>query len=435
MSIQFDPEFRVTAGTSAKYNPSTQVGVPGRPGADGIDGKNLEFIWNGTSLGVRVEGETEYQYVNLIGPAGVQGAQGLQGPKGDTGDTGPQGPKGDIGDTGPQGPKGDTGDTGPQGPKGDTGDAGPQGPKGDTGPQGPQGPKGDTGDTGPQGSAGKDFRVLGYYADPASLSAAVPAPQAGDAYGVGTAEPYDIYIWDGVNAAWVNNGPLQGAKGDTGPQGPQGPKGDTGDTGPQGPQGPKGETGDTGPQGLQGPKGDTGDTGPQGPQGEQGQKGDTGDTGPQGPKGDTGDTGPQGPAGPNEIGSSTATNIAGILKGDGAAVSAAQAGVDYAPAFSPWRFIAASTTLTEANFGEYIMLESAAAITITLPTSTTEMFGKSLELHNIGAGTATVTGALRLGTTAHSAASVQLENGDAVTLTSIGTGNGTWMVIGSFKEA
>lgn len=384
MSIQFDPEFRVTAGTSAKYNPSTQVGVPGRPGADGIDGKNLEFIWNGTSLGVRVEGETEYQYVNLIGPAGVQGTQGIQGPKGDTGETGPQGPKGDTGPQGLQGPKGDTGDTGPQGPKGNTG---------------------------PQGSAGKDFRVLGYYANLAALSAAVSDPQAGDAYGVGTAEPYDIYIWDGVNSAWVNNGPLQGAKGDTGPQGPQGPKGETGETGPQG------------------PKGDTGETGPQGP------KGDTGEIGPQGPKGDTGDTGPQGPAGPNEVGSSTATDIAGILKGDGAAVSAAQAGVDYAPAFSPWRFIAASTTLTEANFGEYIMLESAAAITITLPTSTTEMFGKSLELHNIGAGTATVTGALRLGTTAHSAASVQLENGDAVTLTSIGTGNGTWMVIGSFKEA
>ena len=419
MSIQFDPEFRVTAGTSAKYNPGTQVGVPGRPGADGIDGKNLEFIWNGTSLGVRVEGETEYQYVNLIGPAGVQGAQGLQGPKGDIGETGPQGPKGDIGDTGPQGPKGDIGDTGPQGPKGDTGDAGPQGPKGDTGPQGPQGPKGDTGDTGPQGSAGKDFRVLGYYADPASLSAAVPAPQAGDAYGVGTAEPYDIYIWDGVNAAWVNNGPLQGAKGDTGPQGPQGPKGDTGDTGPQGPQGPKG---------------DTGETGPQGPQGEQGQKGDTGDTGPQGPKGDTGDTGPQGPAGPNEIGSSTTTNIAGILKGDGAAVSAAQSGVDYAPAFSPYQTLSASVTLTAAHFGQYLLLSGASAFTVTFPAATAAMSGAEMELHNIGAGTVTLTGALRLGSTANTSASVTLETGNAVTVKCVGTGAGAWTLIGAYTE-
>lgn len=419
MSIQFDPEFRVTAGTSAKYNPGTQVGVPGRPGADGIDGKNLEFIWNGTSLGVRVEGETEYQYVNLIGPAGVRGAQGVQGPKGDIGETGPQGPKGDTGPQGLQGPKGDTGDTGPQGPKGDTGDAGPQGPKGDTGPQGPQGPKGDTGDTGPQGSAGKDFHVLGYYADPASLSAAVPAPQAGDAYGVGTAEPYDIYIWDGVNAAWVNNGPLQGAKGDTGPQGPQGPKGDTGDTGPQGPQGPKG---------------DTGETGPQGPQGEQGQKGDTGDTGPQGPKGDTGDTGPQGPAGPNEIGSSTTTNIAGILKGDGAVVSAAQAGADYAPAFSPYQTLSASVTLTAAHFGQYLLLSGASAFTITLPAATAAMAGVEMELHNIGAGTVTLTGALQLGSTANTSASVTLGTGNAVTVKCVGTGAGAWTLIGAYTE-
>ena len=32
-----------------------------------FNGKNLEFHWNGTSLGVRVEGETEYIYVDLKG--------------------------------------------------------------------------------------------------------------------------------------------------------------------------------------------------------------------------------------------------------------------------------------------------------------------------------------------------------------------------------
>lgn len=125
------------------------------------------------------------------------------------------------------------------------------------GPQGPQGPQGEKGET------GAGFRVLDYFASVSELEAAVPSPSAGDAYGVGTAEPYDIYIYS-PSSGWVNNGPLQGAKGDTGPQGP---KGDTGDTGPQGPQG---ETG------LQGPKGDTGAQGPQGPQGPQGETGAAG---------------------------------------------------------------------------------------------------------------------------------------------------------------
>ena len=225
------------------------------------------------------------------------------------GDTGPQGQKGDTGATGPQGPKGDTGDTGPQG------EQGPQGPQGETGATGPAGPQGEKGET------GAGFKVLDYYATQAELEAAVTDPNAGDAYGVGAAEPYDIYIY-GKTAGWVNNGPLQGAKGDTGPQGEQGPQGPQGETGPAGPkgqqgetgiQGPKGDTGDigpTGPRGETGPRGPQGDTGPQGPQGEKGDPFTYEDftaeqlealTGPQGPKGDAGDTGPQGPQGPQGI--------------------------------------------------------------------------------------------------------------------------------------
>ena len=208
-----------------------------------------------------------------------------KGDKGDTGATGPQGPKGDKGATGPQGPKGDMGAQGPQGAQGETGPQGPKGETGATGPQGVQGPKGDKGDT------GSGFAVLDYYDSAAALRAAVTSPSPGDAYGVGTGEPYDIYIY-GSTSGWVNNGPLQGPKGDkgdagaTGATGPQGPKGETG---PQGPTGPAGADGATG---AQGPKGDTGATGPQGP------KGDTGATGPQGPKGDTGETGATGPQGP-----------------------------------------------------------------------------------------------------------------------------------------
>lgn len=95
-----------------------------------------------------------------------------------------------------------------------------------TGPTGPEGPKGET---------GSGFKVLGYYGTKAALDAAQKATAAaGDAYSVGTAEPYDIYIFDGITGEFINNGPLQGAKGDTGPEGPQGPKGDKGDKGDPG---------------------------------------------------------------------------------------------------------------------------------------------------------------------------------------------------------
>ena len=203
---------------------------------------------------------------------------------------------------------------------------------------------------GPQGPAGQDgsgVEIRGTYADLEALEEAISNPNQGDMYNVGTAAPYQIYMWDETTppGAWVNQGQLQGPKGDTGPQGipgPEGPKGDTGDTGPQGakgetgaqgpagqtgPQGPQGQKGDkgdpftyddftaeqlealtgpAGPQGEPGEKGEKGDTGATGPQGEkgetgaigpQGEKGDTGAQGPQGPKGDTGETGPQGPKG------------------------------------------------------------------------------------------------------------------------------------------
>lgn len=95
--------------------------------------------------------------------------------------------------------------------------------RGATGPQGKQGEKGET---------GSGFKVLGYYATESALSA-VTNPAAGDAYGIGTSDPYDIYIWDGVNHEWVNNGVLQGA---------QGIQGEPGVPGIQGPAGKDGKT-------------------------------------------------------------------------------------------------------------------------------------------------------------------------------------------------
>jgi hypothetical protein len=156
-----------------------------------------------------------------------------------------KGEKGDKGDTGPRGAQGLTGLTGEKGEKGDKGDTGPRGAQGLTGLTGEKGDKGDTGPQGPKGETGSGFRVLDYYASLSALQTAVRYPNAGDSYGVGTSEPYDIYIYGGTSG-WVNNGPLQGAKGDTGPTGPKGDKGDTGATGAQGIQGEQGPKGDAG---------------------------------------------------------------------------------------------------------------------------------------------------------------------------------------------
>ena len=123
---------------------------------------------------------------------------------------GPQGTQGIQGQTGPQGAVGPAGPQGAQGVKGDTGAHGPTGAQGPTGPKGATGAKGDTGATGPQG---KGLQILGYYATLDALTAAVTSPAAGDAYGVGTAEPYNIYVWDGVGNTWVNNGTAVGVEG------------------------------------------------------------------------------------------------------------------------------------------------------------------------------------------------------------------------------
>lgn len=317
--------------------------------------------------------ETEGLKIKLGIPQGEQGPKGDTGATGPQGETGPQGPQGEKGETGPQGPKGDTGETGPQGPKGDTGEAGPQGevgpqgPQGDPGPTGPQGPEGPQG---PQGETGRGLTVLDYYDSLEALQAAVQSPAAGDAYGVGAAEPYDIYIYS-PSRGWVNNGPLQGAKGDAGPEGPKGDPGEQGpkgDTGPQGPQGPQGEQGPQGPAGPQGAPGADGAPGEQGPAGTvatiqvgtvtasapgstpsvtnsgttsaavldfvlpRGEQGPAGADGAPGADGQDGAEGPQGPAGPNEVSTTTTTNITGLLKGNGSTVQAAVAGTDYAAA-------------------------------------------------------------------------------------------------------
>lgn len=289
------------------------------------------------------------------------GPQGEVGPKGDTGATGatgPQGPKGETGPRGPQGEQGIQGETGPAGPQG------PVGPKGDTGDTGPQGPKGDT---------GSGFKVLGYYDTAGALDEAkLATAQPGDAYGVGTAEPYDIYILNGTTGKFINNGPLQGAKGDKGDTGAQGPKGDQGDVGPTGPAGPTGPQGEVGPQGPTGPAGADGAKGADGAAGKdgvtyipsvsdagviswtndggktnpksvsiKGPKGDTGARGPAGADGAKGDTGPEGPRGPQgktgpqgETGATGPQGLTGPQGKTGPAGAAGAKGATFTPAMS-----------------------------------------------------------------------------------------------------
>ena len=153
------------------------------------------------------------------------------------------GPKGEDGAIGPQGPEGKQGPIGPVGPQGKQGPQGIQGPVGPKGAQGVQGPQG------PQGVPGQSFQIVGIIANTSLLPTPTQAIR-NQAYLVGDAAPYDLYVITGdSNLYWSNAGQITGV---------QGPKGDTGEQGPIGPQGPKGDTGEQGPQGIQGPQGEPG---------------------------------------------------------------------------------------------------------------------------------------------------------------------------------
>lgn len=64
-----------------------------------------------------------------------------------------------------------------------------------------------TGPQGEKGSTGKNLSVLGYYPTLVALGAAIPAPNIGDAYAVGSG-PYNLYVFDGVTLSWIDNGEL-----------------------------------------------------------------------------------------------------------------------------------------------------------------------------------------------------------------------------------
>ena len=60
---------------------------------------------------------------------------------------------------------------------------------------------------GPKGDTGTSLKILGYFNTEQELFESV-SPNVGDAYGVGSAAPYDIYTYSELNG-WVNNGAFQ----------------------------------------------------------------------------------------------------------------------------------------------------------------------------------------------------------------------------------
>ena len=67
------------SGPQGIQGPKGDKGDQGEQGIPGLNGKSLEFHWNGTSLGIRIEGEATYQYVDLKGEKGDKGEKGNPG--------------------------------------------------------------------------------------------------------------------------------------------------------------------------------------------------------------------------------------------------------------------------------------------------------------------------------------------------------------------
>lgn len=166
------------------------------------------YVYSRANLNV---GQATNYWLNVgkISIAGPQGPQGPQGEKGETGDS----TYWIVGSTAPSGtnqPSGTmylntlTGDVyrfetpywilhgnikGPQGIQG------PQGPQGEIGPQGPVGEKGETGDP------GGFISVAGIVSNVDQLPLPSQLNDLSQAYLVGTAQPYDLYIQIGKTPA------------------------------------------------------------------------------------------------------------------------------------------------------------------------------------------------------------------------------------------
>ncbi|MDO4732460.1 MAG: hypothetical protein Q4B50_02945 [Bacillota bacterium] len=298
-----------------------------------------------------------------------------------------------------------------------------------------RGRDGADGADGADGEDGADFVILGYYTSLSQLQAAVPSPAAGAAYGVGSAAPYDIYVWDAVHGLWTNNGSIQGPGGEDGATftpslNLEGQLSWSNDKNLPNPEtvnirGPQGRQGDPGPQGL---KGDTGGTGPQGPSGEAGatfrpslnEEGLLSWSNDKNlPNPDSvnirGPQGQQGPAGPNEVSSGTASSLSGLLKGSGGRLAAAEVGTDYlapsakgaanglasldgssklsaAQASARIVSVTSNKSLALTDAGTLQQVNSSSSRTITVPANSGVAFpvGTEIEILRYGSGAVTI---------------------------------------------
>lgn len=201
---------------------------------------------------------------------------------------------------------------------------------------------------------GKGFTVLGQFMTLEALQSAVTTPKGGDAYGVGSTAPYDIYIWDKVENKWKNHGKLQGPQGNSGAAAGFGTPAASASKLAAGAQATVAVTA-SGPDTA---KVFTFEFGI--PQGERGERG------LQGLQGEPGDTGP---AGPNEITADTTCSISGLLKGSGGNVAQAIAGADYATPNNVSTAVANHNNSDSAHSELFVGKQDAPAFATALPTS------------------------------------------------------------------
>jgi hypothetical protein len=222
-----------------------------------------------------IEGLTNLEFLPSIirkAEAGPEGPQGPRGPSGEQGPMGPEGPPGVDGKDGKDGARGERGPEGPEGPPGVDGKDGLPGEPGLIGSEGEPGPQGPPGEKGEPGINGTPVWRGEYEKE--------TLYKPGDAVGYN-------------GSSYVSRIEQKGNR----------PSGDGWDLLAE-----KGESGSPGPGGARGATGATGPAGADGAQGIQGERG------------------------PNEVSTTTGTDITGILKGNGVTVEQAIEGTDYAAA-------------------------------------------------------------------------------------------------------